>query len=141
MWSPRYRWACYENSIHYLSNYPFHALRGTITETNHLLLKMTFFPRFELILFNLQGTPASAKNIPILVLFVPLFLLQGAGVFFATYRLVEKSVLLIHSGSGSYGRYFTATASAREFLGFFQHGARYELQQSEQCESLVTMTF
>jgi len=41
------------------------------------------------------------------------------------YRLVEKSVLLINSGSGSYGRYFTATSSAREFLGFFQHGARY----------------
>ena len=79
---------------------------------------------FELTLSNLQGTPPSAKNIPILVLFVPLFLLQGAGVLFATYRLVEKSVLLITSGGGSYGRYFTATSSAREFLGFFQHGAR-----------------
>ncbi|VVA94537.1 unnamed protein product [Arabis nemorensis] len=83
------------------------------------------FITFQIILFmRLEGTPASAKNIPILVLFVPLFLLQGAGVFFATYRMVEKSVLLIHSGSGSYGRYFTATSPAREFLGFFQHGAR-----------------
>jgi hypothetical protein len=83
------------------------------------------FVTFQIILFmRLEGTPASAKNIPILVLFVPLFLLQGAGVLFAMYRLVEKSVLLINSGSGSYGRYFTATSSAREFLGFFQHGAR-----------------
>ncbi|CAH2066242.1 unnamed protein product [Thlaspi arvense] len=83
------------------------------------------FITFQIILFmRLEGTPASAKNIPILVLFVPLFLLQGAGVIFATYRLVEKSFLLISSGGGSYGRYFTATSSAREFLGFFQHGAR-----------------
>ncbi|XP_024012190.1 uncharacterized protein LOC18009352 isoform X2 [Eutrema salsugineum] len=83
------------------------------------------FITFQIILFmRLEGTPASAKNIPILVLFVPLFLLQGAGVIFATYRLVEKSFLLITSGGGSYGRYFTATSSAREFLGFFQHGAR-----------------
>ncbi|KAJ0241355.1 RING-type domain-containing protein [Hirschfeldia incana] len=83
------------------------------------------FITFQIILFmRLEGTPPSAKNIPILVLFVPLFLLQGAGVLFATYRLVEKSVLLITSGGGSFGRYFTATSSAREFLGFFQHGAR-----------------
>uniref|UniRef100_A0A1J3CPD2 RING finger protein B n=1 Tax=Noccaea caerulescens TaxID=107243 RepID=A0A1J3CPD2_NOCCA len=83
------------------------------------------FITFQIILFmRLEGTPASARNIPILVLFVPLFLLQGAGILFATYRLVEKSVLLISSGGGSYGRYFTATTSAREFLGFFQHGAR-----------------
>ncbi|CAN8238930.1 unnamed protein product [Cochlearia groenlandica] len=83
------------------------------------------FITFQIILFmRLEGTPASARNIPILVLFVPLFLLQGAGVIFASYRLVEKSVLLISSGGGSYGRYFTATSSAREFLGFFQHGAR-----------------
>lgn len=85
------------------------------------------FVTFQIILFmRLEGTPPSAKNIPVLVLFVPLFLLQGAGVVFATYRLVEKSVLLVTSGGGgSYGRYFTATSSAREFLGFFQHGARY----------------
>ncbi|XP_010470845.1 PREDICTED: uncharacterized protein LOC104750703 [Camelina sativa] len=84
------------------------------------------FITFQVILFmRLEGTPASAKNIPILVLFVPLFLLQGAGIFFAIFRLVEKSVLLINSGgSSSYGRYYSATTSAREFLGFFQHGAR-----------------
>ncbi|CAA7053555.1 unnamed protein product [Microthlaspi erraticum] len=82
------------------------------------------FITFQIILFmRLEGTPASARNIPILVLFVPLFLLQGAGILYATYRLVEKSVLLVSSGD-SYGRYFTATTSAREFLGFFQHGAR-----------------
>ncbi|XP_010532064.1 PREDICTED: uncharacterized protein LOC104808160 isoform X2 [Tarenaya hassleriana] len=83
------------------------------------------FITFQILLFmHLEGTPSAARKIPILVLFIPLFLLQGAGMLFATYKLVEKLVLLLHNGNGSYGRYFAATSSAREFFGFFHHGAR-----------------
>ncbi|XP_010523403.1 PREDICTED: uncharacterized protein LOC104801757 isoform X2 [Tarenaya hassleriana] len=83
------------------------------------------FITFQILLFmRLEGTPSAARSLPNLILFIPLFLLQGAGMLFATYKLVEKLVLLLQNGNGSYGRYFAATSSAREFLGFFHHGAR-----------------
>ena len=70
-----------------------------------------------------QGTPSGARNISFPVLFAPLFLLQGAGVLFAAYRLVEKIVLLLHSGVGS--RTYVALASkVCDFFGFLHRGSR-----------------
>ncbi|KAF3537093.1 hypothetical protein F2Q69_00020225 [Brassica cretica] len=70
------------------------------------------------------GTSASPKNIPIVVLFVPLFLLQGARVLFITYISLVKSILWIYSVGGPYGRSF-ARSSSSVFLRFFQHGRRF----------------
>lgn len=73
--------------------------------------------------FTFQGTPAAARDIPIPVLFSPIFLLQGAGVLFSASRLVEKIVLLLHNGAGT-GRYFTYSSRAHDCFGFLHHGSR-----------------
>lgn len=70
-----------------------------------------------------QGTPSSARQISIPVLFAPLLLLQGAGVLFAAYRLIEKIVLLVRSGVVS-GRYLIITSKVRDYFGFLRHGSR-----------------
>ncbi|MBA0855959.1 hypothetical protein Goshw_021625 [Gossypium schwendimanii] len=79
---------------------------------------------FQIMLFmHLEGTPPSARNISTPVLFSPLLLLQGAGVAHAAYRLIEKIVILLHSGAGS-GRYIDISSKVREFFGFLHHGSR-----------------
>ena len=40
-----------------------------------------------------KGTTASARNTPFQTVFSPLFMLQGAVVLFAAFRLVENLVL------------------------------------------------
>ncbi|KAI5678644.1 hypothetical protein M9H77_09594 [Catharanthus roseus] len=79
---------------------------------------------FQILLFmHLEGTPSGARHIPIRVLFVPLYLLQGTGVMFAIYRLLEKVFLQLYSDTipGSYSR---ISASIRDYLGFMHHGSR-----------------
>ncbi|CAL5372105.1 unnamed protein product [Camellia sinensis] len=79
---------------------------------------------FQVLLFMyLEGTPAGVKNIPLPVLFSPLFVLQGAGVLFAASRLVEKIVVLLHSGVGT-GGYFMLSSKVRECFGYLHHGSR-----------------
>ncbi|KAK9277397.1 hypothetical protein L1049_006940 [Liquidambar formosana] len=79
---------------------------------------------FQILLFmHLEGTPTSARDISYRVLFAPLFSLQGAGVLFAVYRLVEKIILLLHNGAGM-GRYFIISSKVRECFGFLHHGSR-----------------
>ncbi|CAG7893112.1 unnamed protein product [Brassica rapa] len=94
-----------------------------ILDIGRYVMKIPFIT-FQIILFmSLKGTSASPKNIPILVLFVPLFLLQGATVLFVTYTSVVKSVLWIYNVGGPYGRYL-ARSLAHVFLRFFQHCKR-----------------
>ncbi|XP_059453710.1 uncharacterized protein LOC132184192 [Corylus avellana] len=82
------------------------------------------FVTFQILLFmRLEGTPSGARHISFPVLFAPLFLLQGVGVLFAAYRLVEKIVLLVHSDIGS-GTYSALVSKAREFFGFLHHGSK-----------------
>ncbi|KAG1334722.1 putative Baculoviral IAP repeat-containing protein 3 [Cocos nucifera] len=76
-----------------------------------------------LLCMRLEGTPDGARYIPILVLFLPIFLLQGAGVLFAISRLVEKLVLLLRSGSISH-RYLTISSRAYDCFAFLHHGSR-----------------
>ncbi|XP_027361452.1 uncharacterized protein LOC113869359 [Abrus precatorius] len=88
------------------------------------LMKIPFIG-FQLLLFmHLAETPTSAKNIPMWVIFSPLFLLQGAGVLFASYRLVEKIVLLLYSGDVP-TTYTTIASKVRDCFGFFHHGSRF----------------
>ncbi|KAF8407860.1 hypothetical protein HHK36_006997 [Tetracentron sinense] len=79
---------------------------------------------FQILLcMHLEGTPPSARHIPLPALFSPLFILQGAGVLFALSRLVEKIVLLLRSGADT-GSYFTISSRARDCFGFLHHGSR-----------------
>lgn len=73
--------------------------------------------------FTFQGTPPSARDIPIPVLFSPIFLLQGAGVLFSASRLIEKIVLLLRSGAET-GSYFTYSSRVHDCFGFLHHGSR-----------------
>lgn len=70
-----------------------------------------------------QGTPSGASQISIPLLFAPLLLLQGAGVLYAAYRLIEKIVLLVRSGVVS-ERYLVITSKVRDYFGFLRHGSR-----------------
>ncbi|XP_039025317.1 uncharacterized protein LOC120158563 isoform X2 [Hibiscus syriacus] len=76
-----------------------------------------------LLCMHLEGTPPGARNMPLPILFSPLFLLQGLGVVFATSLLIEKIVLLLWSGAGT-GLYFRFSSRARDCLGFLHHGSR-----------------
>ncbi|KAB1221134.1 hypothetical protein CJ030_MR3G024379 [Morella rubra] len=79
---------------------------------------------FQILLFmRLEGTPYGARHISFPVLFAPLFLLQGAGILCAAYRLVEKIVLLVHTGVDSV-TYSALVSKACDFFGFLQHGSR-----------------
>ncbi|KAK7356979.1 hypothetical protein VNO80_16260 [Phaseolus coccineus] len=87
------------------------------------IMKIPFIG-FQILLFmHLEGTPSSAKNLRHWVIFSPLFLLQGAGVLFAAYRLIEKIVLLLYSGDIP-ERYSAIASKSRECFGFFRHGSR-----------------
>ncbi|KAJ8570113.1 hypothetical protein K7X08_006690 [Anisodus acutangulus] len=79
---------------------------------------------FQLLLFcRLAGTPPSAKFIPIPVLFIPLFLLQGAGVLFSIYRLVETIIILV-DGEAGVRSYFRFSTVIRDSFSFMRHGSR-----------------
>lgn len=76
-----------------------------------------------LLCMRLEGTPPSARYIPIFALFSPLFILQGAGVLFSLARLVEKVVLLLRNGPVS-PNYLTASSKVRDCFAFLHHGSR-----------------
>ena len=83
-----------------------------------------------------QGTPSSARHIPIPVLFAPLLLLQGAGFLFAIYRFVEKLIMLLHSDTGA-GIYFRISTPVCNYLGFMHHGSRLALNLLEKSMTLL----
>lgn len=95
----------------------------TLQDIGGHIMKIPFIA-FQIILFmHLEGTPSGAKNIPKWVIFSPLFLLQGAGVLFATYRLIEKIVLLLYNGDIP-RNYSSIASKSRDCFGFFHHGSR-----------------
>ncbi|KAF3437329.1 hypothetical protein FNV43_RR20082 [Rhamnella rubrinervis] len=79
---------------------------------------------FQILLcMRLEGTPANARNIPLPIIFSPIFLLQGVGILFAASKLVEKIVLLLRNGSNT-GIYYRFSSQAHDCLGFLHHGSR-----------------
>ncbi|THG03067.1 hypothetical protein TEA_010741 [Camellia sinensis var. sinensis] len=77
-----------------------------------------------LLCMRLEGTPAAARDIPLPVIFSPLFLLQGVGVLFAMSRLVEKIILLLRSGAAM-GQYFAFSSIVHECFGYLHRGSRF----------------
>ncbi|KAJ6809190.1 uncharacterized protein M6B38_161365 [Iris pallida] len=75
-----------------------------------------------LLCMHLEGTPSSARYIPISAIFSPLFLLQGAAVLFAVSRLVEKIVLLRNTSIT--GRYITISSRTNDCFAFLHRGSR-----------------
>ncbi|PIN05761.1 putative E3 ubiquitin ligase [Handroanthus impetiginosus] len=79
---------------------------------------------FQILLcMRLEGTPPGARRIPLPVIFSPIFVLQGAGVLFATSRLVEKIVLLLRSEARG-GIYFVYSSRIHDCFSFLHHGSR-----------------
>ncbi|OWM90320.1 uncharacterized protein LOC116188217 [Punica granatum] len=76
-----------------------------------------------LLCMRLEETPSAARNIPLPVIFAPIFLLQCAAVLFAVIRLIEKIVLLLRSEAGS-GRYFIFSSRVHDCFSFLHHGPR-----------------
>ncbi|XP_002511976.2 uncharacterized protein LOC8286742 [Ricinus communis] len=87
------------------------------------LMKIPLVGFQVLLCMHLEGSPAGARNIPLPILFSPLFLLQGAAVLFAASKLVEKLVLLLRNEAGT-GIYFRFSSRAHDCLGFLHHGSR-----------------
>ncbi|KAF9595323.1 hypothetical protein IFM89_038475 [Coptis chinensis] len=86
------------------------------------IMKIPLIVFQDLLCMHLEGTPSSVRQIPIPIVFCPLFLLQAAGVLFAISRLVEKTALLVDSGA--VGRYFTISSRAYDCFGFLCHFSR-----------------
>nr|ADP02181.1 Tmemb_185A domain-containing protein [Triticum aestivum] len=87
------------------------------------LMKIPLVVFQVLLCMRLEGTPPSARYIPIFALFSPLFILQGAGVLFSIGRLVEKLVLLLRNGPVS-PNYLTVSSKVRDCFAFLHHGSR-----------------
>ncbi|XP_051147944.1 uncharacterized protein LOC127263053 [Andrographis paniculata] len=80
---------------------------------------------FQILLcMRLEGTPSSAQNIPLPVIFSPIFILQGIGVVLAITRSVEKTFLFLRSEAGR-GLYFVYSARVYDCFGFLHHGSRF----------------
>ncbi|KAL7214678.1 hypothetical protein ACSBR1_026962 [Camellia fascicularis] len=77
-----------------------------------------------LLCMHLEGTPAAARDIPLPVLFSPLFLLQCIRVLFVMSRLVEKIILLLRSGAAT-GQYFVFSSIVHECFGYLHRGSRF----------------
>lgn len=70
-----------------------------------------------------QGTPPAAKDIPIVGLFSLIFIVQGLGILFATWRLSEKLVILLMRGSLP-ENYDTMSRKAYNLFASIHHGSR-----------------
>ncbi|KAF3792577.1 RING finger protein B [Nymphaea thermarum] len=99
-----------------------HHMCGTQDVGGHVM-KISLIAFEVFLCMHLEGTPQSARNIPLSAIFLPLFLLQGVGVLFAVSKLVEKVVLLLSSRSNS-GRCFSICSRAHDCFSFLHHGSR-----------------
>ncbi|KAI7743659.1 LOW QUALITY PROTEIN: hypothetical protein M8C21_031027, partial [Ambrosia artemisiifolia] len=90
-----------------------------------LCMRLEGYPsRFaNVLLLPPLGKPAAARYIPLPVVFSPIFLVQGLGVFFGTIDLVEKFGITLPTGIGT-RIYFAFATRARDSFGFFLRGYR-----------------
>ncbi|XP_074587646.1 uncharacterized protein LOC141843489 [Curcuma longa] len=79
---------------------------------------------FQILLcMRLEGTPPATKDIPIVGLFLLVFIVQGLGILFATWRLLEKLFILLRKGSLP-ERYHTMSRNAYNLFAGIHHGSR-----------------
>ncbi|KAL8250562.1 hypothetical protein R6Q59_034255 [Mikania micrantha] len=72
---------------------------------------------------ELQVKSAASRFIPLPVVFSPIFLAQGLGVYFAASDLMKKIAILLPTWAGT-GTYYTYAARARHSFGFLSRGSR-----------------
>jgi len=127
MWAARPRWSHNENSNYTFPSPPLHASGGKLLYDIIMALLLDRGDASDVVLTihasEFQGTPAGARHISLPVIFLPIFLLQGAGVLFATLRFVEKTVLLLRSGA-AVGQYHVISSRVRDCFAFMHHGSR-----------------
>lgn len=127
MWVARPRWSHNENSNYIFPSSPLYAPGGKLLYDVIMAQLLDIGDASGLFLIiqasEFQGTPAGARHISIPLLFLPIFLLQGAGILFATLRFVEKIVLLLRSGA-AVGRYHVFSSRVRDCFAFMHHGSR-----------------
>lgn len=126
MWPARPRWSPNESSNRMFPSPPLYAPGGKLLWYNCVSATgwRIYLELYPLIYSSeFQGTPASARHISLPLLFLPIFLLQGAGVLFATLRFVEKIVLLLRSGAVA-ERYHVFSSRVRDCFAFMHHGSR-----------------
>ncbi|CAN6478550.1 unnamed protein product [Victoria cruziana] len=99
-----------------------HHMCGTQVIGGHVM-KIPLIAFQVFLCMHLEGIPQSVRNIPLAAIFLPLFLLQGAGVLLAVSKLVEKVVLLLSSRS-NLGRIFSICSIAHDCFAFLHHGSR-----------------
>ncbi|KAJ7561441.1 hypothetical protein O6H91_03G028700 [Diphasiastrum complanatum] len=77
-----------------------------------------------LLCMRLEGTPAKARHIPLVLIFGPLLLIQGVAIFFALLRVLEKVCLLMHIRDEP-ERPSVFISRAHDCFSFLHHGSRF----------------
>ncbi|KAF3773086.1 hypothetical protein EJ110_NYTH56207 [Nymphaea thermarum] len=69
-----------------------------------------------------DGAPQSVGNIPLTAIFLPLFLLLGAGVLLIVSKLVEKKIIPLLSSKSNLGRCISICSRAHDCFALLHHG-------------------
>ncbi|KAJ3677401.1 hypothetical protein LUZ60_003125 [Juncus effusus] len=90
--------------------------------TGYIIMILLFC--FETLLYlHLERIPQSAKRMPVRVIFMPVFILQIAGVLFGIWRLIEKLIVLFNNGTIS-EKYISFASKIQEYFMFLHCGSR-----------------
>ncbi len=74
-----------------------------------------------------QGTPKKARDIPVIMLFSPLLLVQVVAVGCALLRLLEQLWVMLRLSEASNTRQLAFFSKADDCCGFLHHGSRYAI--------------
>nr|CAD1826687.1 unnamed protein product [Ananas comosus var. bracteatus] len=119
---PRYsRWYCGSSSSS-LEDYDEDRFCG-LQDIGSYVMKVPLLIFQVLLCMRLERTPPGAQFIPIFALYSPIFLLQVTGISVALWRLLEKLVLLVRSGSVN-ERYVAISSKIYDFFTLVHHGSR-----------------
>ncbi|KAL6655994.1 hypothetical protein ACP70R_006820 [Stipagrostis hirtigluma subsp. patula] len=76
-----------------------------------------------LLCMRLEGTPSSARFIPVRAIFLPIILLQVAAVSFAVWRFLNRLIVKLQYGTISAGHIYVSS-KAEELFMMIQYGSR-----------------
>nr|XP_024395498.1 uncharacterized protein LOC112291819 isoform X3 [Physcomitrium patens] len=89
------------------------------------LLKIPILLFQILLCMKLEGTPEKARDIPVILLFSPLLLVQCIAVFCALLRLLEQMWFMFRLSDSNGSRQLAYFAKADDCCGFLHHGSRF----------------
>eukprot|EP00250_Pteridium_aquilinum_P016093 c22936_g1_i1 orf=986-2317(+) len=81
---------------------------------------------FQILLcMKLEGTPQHAKQMSLVVVFIPILVVQGVAIFFSLFKFAETSILLLRSrDNATTGEYIPHFNKVHDLFGFLDHGSR-----------------